>query len=703
MNYSVALPSRETIDQPKLATGNILGALRRGAWLIILLAVVGGGGAYAFSSSLPRRYTASGTVVLAAQHFAIPELQGAVRGSSDADPMLLVRTELQALSAPQLLEQVIGELHLDTMKEFNPALAAPGPLDQVSGAIHRWIAGPPPPAPPGAIGQAVLAQVSRDLVVFNDNRSLVATISFTSGSPTLCANFINTLIRRYRDMRSRERGEADQEANGTLVTRIAALEGEITALEKQAGELRDKSQYIGLRAGSVGQQKLEELATEATKASLDRAEIQATWERAAALAKRGESDQMSGVLTSDTMSRLRDQEATAARKYAELIAHYGPNYPGVRQARGDLQAIQGLLAQEVARIVDSLDAQFLVARQHEADAQQQLAAARGVAVANTSVQTRLDDLAQDIAARRQLVQSLQVGMQQTISMPAGDALEVRVLSAAEPPNRASSPKPTLAGVFGVAAGGAIGVLFSLVSTRSSLGGAAPAAIARGLPVFAVLPAFAGRGRRRLLAAISSRPTGEIADVLRTLRLRIRASAKAGAPRIVTLIPTHSTQTGALIALAFARLAAADGERVLLIEGSLQTPVLAPLLGLRLPHGLAVVLEGKPHWRDALAHDTQSSLDLLLADRGAANAQALLTSMRFQNVLTEARDDYHLIVLSAPSTEVAAGALTLANCADATVLVFDDNRHTSSDAVGRFVEDLVMTSTGPVAAMLTRAA
>jgi Mrp family chromosome partitioning ATPase len=302
-----------------------------------------------------------------------------------------------------------------------------------------------------------------------------------------------------------------------------------------------------------------------------------------------------------------------------------------------------------------------------------------------------------------LVQSLQVGMQQTISMPAGDALEVRVLSAAEPPNRASSPKPTLAGVFGVAAGGAIGVLFSLVSTRSSLGGAAPAAIARGLPVFAVLPAFAGRGRRRLLAAIASRPTGEIADVLRTLRLRIRASAKAGAPRIVTLIPTHSTQTGALIALAFARLAAADGERVLLIEGSLQTPVLAPLLGLRLPHGLAGVLEGKPHWRDALAHDTQSSLDLLLADRGAANAQALLTSMRFQNVLTEARDDYHLIVLSAPSTEVAAGALTLANCADATVLVFDDNRHTSSDAVGRFVEDLVMTSTGPVAAMLTRAA
>ncbi len=707
MSNSLALPSHSLTPSHALAppakvgVGHILAALRRRAWLIVLCALLGGVAAYSISKTLPRLYSASGTVVLAAQHFAIPELEGALRGVADSDPMLLVHTEMQALSSAELVGAVSNELHLETMPEFNPALRVPGPFDIAMGWIRSKLSGPGLPEPSYAKQQAVLAEVSRNLTVFNDNRTLVVTVGFTSPDPVLSAEFVNRLLKNYRASRTQQRSQANEEANSTLLSRIAELNQEIAGLEKRAADLRDKSQYIGVRAGSVGQQQVEDLATAAGKAKLDRSQLQATWERASALAKQGASDQLAGVLASDTMSRLRDQETLEARQYAALTSHYGPEYPGVRQARADLQAVHAALTQETNRIVSSLYAQLQVAIQHQADTEQQLTAARAAAVTTTGAQVQLDDLTQEIASRRQLVQTLQVSIQQTMSQPFAQTPDVRVLSAAQPPNGPSSPQPKLAVAFGLAAGGMVGVLLSLATTRLVFASDAPDAAARGLPVFAVLPGSAPRGRRTLPRGLSVQPTREASEALRTLRLRLRASGKVGAPRVVALIPAQSTRNGAQIAFAFARLAAADGERVLLIEGSLQSPALAEMLNIN-GHDLSEVLEGDLHWRDALAHDTQSPLDLLLANRGAVNAQALLSGMRFHSVLAEAREYYNLIVLSSPSTETPASALTLANCADASILIFDDARDKSRD-VGRFVEDLVVTSAGPVAAMLTHAA
>ena len=43
----------------------------------------------------------------------------------------------------------------------------------------------------------------------------------------------------------------------------------------------------------------------------------------------------SGVLGSPTVSRLREQEALASRRVAELSARYGADHPGARAAAAD--------------------------------------------------------------------------------------------------------------------------------------------------------------------------------------------------------------------------------------------------------------------------------------------------------------------------------------------------------------------------------
>ncbi len=691
----------DTRDSQKLGARTLIALVRKRAWLIGLCAVFGGIAALAFSTTLPKLYTASGAITVAGQNFAIPELQGALRGSSDTDSMIQVRTELQALESRQLVEQVSRDLQLARLKEFNPTLVAPGFVATKLAALSRDIFGNAPSSHTGSVEDAVVAAASRNLIVFNDNRSLVITIGFTSADPQLSADFINTLIRLYRAGQAAQRGAADEAANSILLRQIDQLNGEIAGLEQQVRDTRDKGQLVGLRAGSIGQQQLEELATGATRASLDRSQIQANWERANALARRGASDDFSGVLSSETIGRLREQEGAAARRYAELSTRFGSSYPAVRDAQATLTAAHDMLAQEIRRIIDSLGAQLQVARQHEADAQAQLTQARGEALKSATVQGRLDDLRQEIASRRALADTLQQRAQQTVSRPSTtETPDVRVLNAAVPPGAPSSPKTRLAGAIGAMAGAMLGLLIAIARSGRGEPIGDVVALANGVPVMALLPATSARTRQALLTRVATETTGEEAEALRMLRTRIRLSSSKAVPRVIAMIPAQRGEDGARIASAFARVAAGDGERVLLVEGNLQSPELSALLSVR-GGKLPIALAGRMEWRDAVRRDRTTSLDMLLADQPTTEAHAVLSSLRFQNMLVEASDDYNLIVLSAPPPAVqAASALVLGHRADASILIVDGSTAERS-AISSFAEDLMRSSSGPVTAMLIR--
>ncbi len=705
MDVSVGL-SPATSNPQGVRLGELAALLRRRAWLIALCALCGAVGAVALSTLLPRLYTASSKITIAGESFAIPELQGVLR-SDKSDPMLFARTELQALSSRQLLRQVAGELSLARLPEFNAALRRPGlasvVADQIRSALAMAQALPAPTSQPVSQEDGVVAAASRSLAVFNDNRSLVIDLSFTSQDPKLSADFVNTLVRDYISGQAGQRSTANQDANGALLKRIDELNGEIAGLEQQSRTIRDKSQIVGLRAGSVGQQQVEDLASAVTRASLERAQLESTWQRATALARNGTSDELAGVLSSETVSRLREQEAAAARQVAQISTRYGSSYPGVRDAQASLDSARRLLSQEVQRIIGSLTTQLQVAREHERDAQTQLAAARDDAVKNGNVQARLDDLRQQTADRRALAQNLLERTQQTITRPAADQTpDVRVLSEAFPPATPSSPRTGLAGMFGLLAGAVLGSLVAVGTTRDrDVATTRDVARSDGLPILSVLPASLGADRhvqaRRVFADLS----GPDAEALRTLRARIRLHGRTAAPRVVAFIPAQRGEAGSALSVAFARLAAMDGERVLLIEGDLRAPGLPRALGAN-GGELPAVLAGALGWREAVLRDAQSPLDLLVAAASVSDSHALLGGIRLQNLLVEARDDYTLIVVSASSAATPSDALVLAHRVDASIMVFSSRKARAASATRPFTEDLLKTSTGPVAAVLVAA-
>ena len=175
--------------------------------------------------------------------------------------------------------------------------------------------------------------------------------------------------------------------------------------------------------------------------------------------------------------------------------------------------------------------------------------------------------------------------------------------------------------------------------------------------------------RTLLARVLGNPSGHEAEALRLLRMRLRFNGLPIAPRSVLFVSLDDGREAADVASAFAHVASADGEKVILTEGSLREPRLARLLGMQ-ETGLLTVLDGQEDWRDVLQNDeSKTALDVLVTRRPAGAPLALLTGPHFQNLLLDLHDAYNLTVFNGAA---AAGSdtLALASEVDATVLIID---------------------------------
>jgi uncharacterized protein involved in exopolysaccharide biosynthesis len=696
MNISVASQTLTAERGPTVQLAQLVRGLRRYAWLIILSALVFALLGLIYARTLPKTYTATTSISVEGNQFAIPELQGALRSDNAPDPMPFVRTEVQALSSRALVQKVIDDMQLSRDPEFNPALQPPSLLSTIKSEVQSWLPQPATTGPKSDPDEAVLALVNRSLALFQDNRSLVISLTFTAQDPKIAADFLNRLLSAYIQSRAANRNNFNEQANSVLVQRTAQAKADLDAIEKQMQDLRDKTQMVTLRAGSVGQQQLEDLATAASRATMQRTQLEADWDRASALAKQGMSDALATVIQSPTISRMRDLESEAAAKYANLSAHYGANYPGVRAAAADLASIRGQLNGEVQRIVASMGAQVKVARDQEAQVKQQLADARRSGVMVTNSQAQLTQLEQEEKSRRAIYQTLLEREQQTGAQPAGaEAPDVRVISPAVPSSTPSGPNGAMiAGASGLS-GALLGCLLALTRLHR-LEDSEEFTRATGVTVMgSVSHRLLKTGRQGFAARVIALPPGVEAEIARNLRTRVSFAGRSNVPRTVMFTSTRDNDSAAIIAAAVARIAAADGERVLLIEADLQHPMLGKILGSR-GNGMADILTDFADWRDVVERDGQVDLDMLLSNQRLGGADGLLGGLAFQTLLLEAREDYDLVVIEAPVADSSEAAI-LAPRVDAAIMV-TDMRARRGD-LGSTAAKLTTASRNPVQALL----
>ena len=663
---------------------------------------------YVAISQLTPLYTATGTLLYDASEYKLRELQSILRADPITDAVMA--TQAEVLRGMPLVEQVASRLNLHANAEFNESLRPASLTRRVMASLRQrfarfmpGLAAAPEPASDMSgprldpVRNATLQTVQAALTVTPLKSSHVLDVSFTAEDPVLAAAAVNDAMDAY--------------VKAQLGAKYGAVARAREWLERRAKELRDE---VRRSEDQIAKYRVQKGLVEGMHARLDTEQISLLTEelvhsRNALAGAEGRLDAASGrtgaaaqAAITPSVVQLRARQGQLAAQMQSMLGRLGPSHPDVQSLRAQLAEVDRSVAVEVAHAVAAIDAEVSADRERVASLEQDLLEVQGQLDRDSQAQIPLNALQRDAEASRGLLQSVLERIQQTAQQSAIETPDAHEISLALPPERPSFPRTgpimAAAAAFGVVFGLLLVYLSELADRRFRSGDDIRTVL--GLPCLALIP----RIRRRALEHMSideyaaRKPLSALAEQLRSLRAGL--SLRPDRPHIVAITAALPAEGKTTVTLALGRLAAMNGERVIVLDCDIRQSSFARFTQSSPGPGLVDFLQGRALPADIIRKDTTAGMDYIPAGTGEANALGLLMSATMSRLLQALRQDYDLVLLDAPPAQAVTDARIVAGLADATLLCVRWRR-TPRDVVLNALDLLEQAHVNVVGAALTQ--
>lgn len=651
---SIPAPSTPTPTEARFGLADLLRAISERRVLIrnITFAVVALTAAAVLA--MPTLYSTSAIVLLDQRKNNVAD-SSSVLSSLPTDPSSL-QNQIQVLASRDLALQVIAKLKLYADPEFNPALTR-SEIPDLS-PLHWLHGGDAGGDPRDAIVNAFLANL--DVSALGLSTSI--EVNFTSRDPQKAALIANALAQSYTEDQVAIKVAAARRAAAWLSERMHQLGEQVQVQQAAVERYKTEHNLVDAEEGkSLVDQQLMAINAQLVAAQSDLAEKKAAYDRVAALARTGNGSDVTQVVTSKMIGDLRTQEAELVRQESDLASRYGPNHPKMVAMRNQKRDLEAKIAHEVASVAGSMQSELEVARAHVGSIEASLKRVEGQARQDNLARIKLNSLQADLASTRTMYESFVSRLRAVQDQDDIQTPEARVISSAPVPSAPSSPHRTLFVAASIPAGLLLGILAALLMERFE---ARPTETSTAAPVWseAAAPAFAPLPP--VLASLPSSHDLRVADWVvdnpaspygRALAMLAQSfvPVRTGAARVVALTAPGPDEAKAVIALSLARVAAASGLRVLLVDGD---------HGRSVPGapgtGLAALLAGSA--RVALA-DRRTSALLMPAGGAAWHAPHLVQAF------SRLRATFDLILVDAAPVSMLPVCAAQARLCDFVVL------------------------------------
>jgi capsular exopolysaccharide synthesis family protein len=674
-----AMPQAAPIEPEGLNLAALLGALRRRRRVLIACLILFPVIAFIASKSLTPRYTASTTVMFEPTEYAARELQSILRDESTTDAVLASQVEI--IRSLSVARRLVARFGLTEREEFawwleDRRRAESLPFRLRTG-LSNLLAGVSPdlaeavaPRPIADVPQPELAEIQAGeavqgrLEVQVVRNSRVLQIRFTSEDPQLSAAVANMAAELYIADQLESKFTAVRRANDWLDGRIAQLRQEVQANEGRIAELRSQS---GLTRGvnaALGTEQISRITADLVEARNQLASAEARLSAA-----RGSGGADATALGSANLVAGRAARDEARRELDRLAAVLGSGHPDVRAAASRLAAAERAVGAETGRVIQSLSAEAQAARARVVSLEQSRREQEERLNRTQGAEIRINALERETEAARSLLRAVLERSQSTVSQTAIEKPDARILSPATVPGIPSFPKPSLF----VAAAALLGALFGLLlvwfleQADSTIRTGDEIRSALGLPCLALVPSLRRGmlGRHRVEDYVARKPLSPFSESMRTLRAALWLGSDP--PKVVVITAARPGEGKTTTAVAMARSAAMNGERVLLIDCDIRQPSVGRVFRAETAAGVTDLLLGQADYDGIVRRDHLTGLDYIPAGAAEIHSLGLFMSEAMATLLERVRRDYDLVILDAPPALAMADARVVARLADATLL------------------------------------
>jgi capsular exopolysaccharide synthesis family protein len=609
-----------------------------------------------------------------------------------------LNTQYKILRSGRLAGEVIGELHLDRTREFNPP---PGGWPwRVKAQGDRGAAGGL--ATTAAEKQHVLAEFEQRLQVEPVNSSLLVRVKFESQNPARAARVVNALTETYIQDNLRTHWDATQQASAWLSKQLEGLKLKLETSEDALQRYAETNGLLYLENGNgqaedIVNQRLEQIQNELTVAQADLYRK----ESLARLAAKGEAGALPGVFENKTIASLNAKLADLERQQARLAPNFKPGYPEMREIESQIDRLRGVVAQQRALAARHIQDEYLAAAERAAllrrafDQQKRQANV----VAEKSVAYNI--LRREVDTNKQLYRALLERLKEAGVSAGLKASNISVVDAAVPPTRPVSPRVLLNLAVGLVLGLCGGVCAAFVQEHldNTLKSQADIEAFLGVPALALIPSCrslesAKEGfrlwmRRARLApgqkpafGLAPRATrngwlrvdseslehSALSEAFRSLRTSVLLSAAARPPRSLAVISSEPAEGKTTICANLAISLAQLGKRVLAVDADLRQPCLDAFFHLPESAGLVNYLAGEQGWRELARPSGTANLDCLVCGPLPPNPSELLSSDRMRAFMREAAAQYDFVIVDSPPLLNLADGRILGTMVEGAILV-----------------------------------
>jgi capsular exopolysaccharide synthesis family protein len=631
---------------------------------------------------LTPQYSAAAYIMINSRQARILNVEEVLSALSTRSEAVL--SEVRVLQSRQLAANVARKLQLDKNPEFNRTLQPPGLVQRITAPLRNvlrtngLLSGSPSSGSSGIDGTDDLWTQIVDnflgrLQVAQDGGSAVIAVRFTSEDRELAAAAVNTLADSYVELQLHTKQKAAERATAFLQKHLSELRNKMLESERAVEVYRAAAGLIRGKDVGLANEEASSLNSQFVEARVRRERAETRWKQVEELVSKSESAASAvEVLQSPLIQALRQQEAEVQRKLAEVSQTVGKKHPQMIAVRAELGNLRAKINSEVARVVEGLHNEVVIARADEAALALQVEKVKGRVGELNQADVKLRALERESDANRGIYQaflsrSLETGSQTTLVEP-----DATVVSYADVPRFASFPKTQqlLALSFVLSAFIAVLVVVAKGAFDRRVQSAEQIEEAIGLRPIGIVPRVARGWRITAKPAdyILRRPLSAYAESIRMLSTDVALTAPDDTTCVALVTSAMPREGKTVIAASWARAAAQMGKKVILLDCDMRNPSVHRLFGLPREPGLADVLLGQGPLATVIRRDPKSGADVITAGRGLKPAAGLIGSGRIDQVLASLRTTYDLVILDSAPVLAVSETRVLSRLADTTLFL-----------------------------------